>query len=281
MEIIKKKFLSNHSEPLPIGEGLIFKILAKAGDFTSTLPIYIRSGETITVNWGEGTVMKYSSGVINKSFNYLGNTELLVQITTDKEDICIANQSSAYSYIKELVSWGDKPLVSNLSFLGGMFVNEPYLTNVAEDTNNVCSTLTDSRNMFSGCYELASVPQLDTSNCKFMSNMFHQNSKLEAVYGLDLSSVTDINSTTRLFASPATFNLLKKLYISNLGKSSADYFNLENCTTWDAESMLWTANHSETLTTGTKYIRLYTTNGYDEPVAVWREKGYNVIGIMD
>lgn len=280
MEIIKKKFLSNNSEPLPIGEGLIFKILAKAGDFTSTLPIYIRSGETITVNWG-GTVTQYNSGVISKSFNYLGNTELLVQITTDKEDICIANQSSAYSYIKELVSWGDKPLVSNLSFLGGMFVNEPYLTNVTEDTNNVCSTLTDSRNMFSGCYELVSVPQLDTSNCKFMSNMFRQNSKLEAVYGLDLSSVTDINSTTRLFASPATFNLLKKLYISNLGKSSADYFNLENCTAWDVESMLWSANHSETLTTGTKYIRLYTTNGYDEPVTVWRNKGYNVIGIMD
>lgn len=280
MEIIKKKFISNESEPLPIGEGLIFKILAKAGDFTSTLPIYIRSGETITVNWG-GTVTKYSSGVISKSFNYLGNTELLVQITTDKEDICIANQSSAYSYIKELVSWGDKPLVSNLSFLGGMFVNEPYLTNVAEDTNNVCSTLTDSRNMFSGCYELISVPKLDTSNCKFMSNMFRQNSKLEAVYGLDLSSVTDINSTTRLFASPATFNLLKKLYISNLGKSSADYFNLENCTAWDNESMLWSANNSETLTTGTKYIRLYTTNGYDEPVTVWRNKGYNVIGIMD
>ncbi len=255
MEIIKKKFLSNNSEPLPIGEGLIFKILAKAGDFTSTLPIYIRSGETITVNWG-GTVTQYSSGVISKSFNYLGNTELLVQIATDKEDICIANQTSAYSYIKELVSWGDKPLVSNLSFLGGMFVNEPYLTNVAEDTNNVCSTLTDSRNMFSGCYELVSVPQLDTSNCKFMSNMFRQNSKLEAVYGLDLSSVTDINSTTRLFASPATFNLLKKLYISNLGKSSADYFNLENCTAWDVESMLWSANHSETLTTGTKVYQI-------------------------
>ena len=251
MEIIKKKFLSNNSEPLPIGEGLIFKILAKAGEFTSTLPIYIRSGETITVNWGEGTVTNYNSGVISKSFNYLGNTEILVQITTDKEDICITNQSSAYSYIKELVSWGDKPLVNNLSFLGGMFVNEPYLTNVAGDTNNVCSTLTDVRNMFSGCYELISVPQLDTSNCKFMSNMFRQNSKLEAVYGLDLSSVTDINSTTRLFASPATFNLLKKVYITNLGKSTADYFNFENCTAWDIESTLWTANHSETLTTGT------------------------------
>lgn len=280
MEIIKKKFLSNHSEPLPIGEGLIFKIFAKSGNFTSTLPIYIRSGETITVDWN-GTIMKYNSGVISKSFSFSADTEILIQITTDKEDMCVTNQSSNYSYIKELISWGDKPLVNNLSFLGGMFVNEPYLTNVSEDTNNVCSTLTDVRNMFSGCYELISVPKLDTSNCKFMSNMFRQNSKLEAVYGLDLSSVTDINSTTRLFASPATFNLLKKLYISNLGKSSADYFNLENCTVWDNESMLWTANHSETLTTGTKYIRLYTTNGYDEPVTVWRNKGYNVIGIMD
>lgn len=280
MEIIKKKFITKESEPSPIDEGLIFKIFAKSGNFTSSLPIYIRSGETITVDWN-GTIMKYNSGVINKSFSFSTDTELLVQITTDKEDICIVNQTSAYSYIKELVSWGDKPLVNNLSFLGGMFVNEPYLTNVAEDANNVCSTLTDSRNMFSGCYELVSVPKLDTSNCKFMSNMFRQNSKLEAVYGLDLSSVTDINSTTRLFASPATFNLLKKLYISNLGKSSVDYFNLENCTAWDVESMLWSANHSETLTTGTKYIRLHTTNGYVEPVTVWRNKGYNVIGIMD
>lgn len=281
MELIKKKFISNDSSPIILGDGIIFKILAKEGDFTSTLPIYIRSGETITVDWGEGTVMKYSSGVISKSFNYLPNTYLYIQITTNKEDICIANQSSAYSYIAELVSWGNKPLVNNLSFLGGMFVNESYLTNVAEDTNNVCSTLTDSRNMFSGCYELISVPKLDTSNCIFMSNMFRNNNKLEAVYGLDLSSVTDITSTARLFASPATFNLLKKLYITNLGKSSADYFNLENCTAWDVESMLWTAEHSATLTTGTKYIRLYTTVGYDEPVAVWQNKGYNVIGIMD
>lgn len=280
MEIIKKKFISNKSEPLPIGEGLIFKILA-TGVFTSTLPIYIRSGETITVNWGEGTVMKYRSGVVSKTFNYLPNTELLVQINSDKEDICVSNQSSAKSYIKEVVSWGNKPLVNNLYFLSSMFDNEPYLTNVAEDTNNVCSTLTDVRNMFSNCSELVSVPQLDTSNCKFMSDMFRKNSKLEAVYGLDLTSVTDINRTTRLFENPVSFNLLKKIYITNLGKSTVDYFNLENCTAWDAESMLWTANHSETLTTGTKYISLYTTVGYDEPVAVWREKGYNVIGMLD
>lgn len=281
METIKKKFFSNESVPLPIGEGLIFKILANAGDFTCTLPIYIRSGETVTVNWGEGTVRNYSSGVVNKSFNYLTNISLYVQITTNKEDLCVSNQTSAYSYISELVSWGNKPLVNNFNFLGGMFVNEPYLTNVAEDTNNVCSTLTDSRNMFSGCYDLISVPKLDTSNCKYMSNIFRNNYKLEAVYGLDLSSVTDITSTTRLFANPATFNLLKKLYITNIGKSSVDFFNLDNCTAWDVESMLWTAEHSVTLTTGTKYIYLYTVVGYDEPVSVWRDKGYTVYGIID
>lgn len=280
MEIIKKKFTTNKSEPLPVGEGLIFKIFGKSGNFTSSLPIYIRSGETITVDWN-GTVMKYNSGVINKSFSFSSDMEILVKITTNKEDICATNQTSAYSYIKELISWGDKPLVSNINFDGGMFVNEPYLTNVAEDINDVCSTLTDARNMFNGCNELISVPKLDTSNCIFMANMFRQNTKLESVYGLDLSSVTDISSTTRLFAHPTTFNLLKKLYISNLGKSSANYFNFENCTAWDAESMLWTANQSETLTTGTKSIRLFTTNGYDEPVTVWRNKGYNVIGIMD
>lgn len=282
METIKKKFLASTSKPIVVGDGLTFRILAHQGNFTSTLPFYIRSGEIITVDWGEGSIVKYSSGVISKQFNYLANdTYLDVVITSNMDDICASRQVDSRSYITELVSWGNKPLVNNLNFISGMFANESNLTKVAEDTNNVCSTLTDVRNMFSNCSELISVPKLDTSNCLYMGNMFRNNYKLEVVYSLDLSSVIDFSNTTRLFANPSNFGALKKLYINNLGKSSAELFRFEYCSDWDKESMLWTAEHSETLTTGTKYIYLDTTVGYDEAVTVWREKGYNVIGIMD
>lgn len=281
METIKKKFITDQSAPLPIGEGLIFRIFAKAGSFLSYLPIYIRSGEIVTVNWGEGTIRNYSSGVISKEINMSIDTYLDVTISTNKEDICVTRQSSNRSYISEVVSWGDKQLINSTNFVNCIFNNESYLTNIAEDTNNVFSTFTDVREIFKDCHELVSVPKLDTSNCMYMADMFKNNHKLEAVYGLDLSSVQDLSSFKRIFGNPVTFNLLKKLYISNIGKSSAEYFDFSNCIVWDKESMLWTAEQSVALTTGTKYIYLYTTVGYDEPVAVWKSKGYTVNGIMN
>jgi hypothetical protein len=48
--------------------------------------------------------------------------------------------------------------------------------------------------MFKGCYELTTIPQLDTSKGKMFSNMFNGCSKLTTISQLDISNSTSINS---------------------------------------------------------------------------------------
>lgn len=67
MEIIKKKIISNDSSPV-IGEGIIFRIfVAFHTPISCKLPFFIRSGEVITVDWGEGTIEQYTNSVSNIS----------------------------------------------------------------------------------------------------------------------------------------------------------------------------------------------------------------------
>ena len=67
MELIKKKFISNDSSPV-IGEGIIFRIFVSFHTpISCKLPFFIRSGEVITVDWGEGTIEQYTNSVSNIS----------------------------------------------------------------------------------------------------------------------------------------------------------------------------------------------------------------------
>ena len=198
-------------------------------------------------------------------------------------DIAVSRLNVGLSDVYEVISWGDKPIVSVQDSGFGLFEQEEKLVTIAEDTNNVLFTAnTDARFMFSGCTNLVSVPELDTSNCIYMNDMFVNTSNLQAVYGLDLSSVTDLQQITgTLFRG--YFPKLNKIYLTNLGKSSVTYFEFKDCTAWDAESMLWTAENSFDLkanNAGTKIIQLYMMAGNEDAVDVWENKGYTVKGYM-
>lgn len=285
MEIIKKKFISNDSSPV-IGEGIIFRIfVAFHTPISCKLPFFIRSGEVITVDWGEGTVEQYTNSVsnISKYLKFSTDTYLDVTIKTNMNDIAVSRLNVGLSDVYEVISWGDKPIVSVQDSGFGLFEQEEKLVTIAEDTNNVLFTAnTDARFMFSGCTNLVSVPELDTSNCIYMNDMFVNTSNLQAVYGLDLSSVTDLQQITgTLFRG--YFPKLNKIYLTNLGKSPVTYFEFKDCTKWDAESMLYTAEHSFDLKANnadTKTIQLYMMAGNEDAVDIWKSKGYTVKGYM-
>lgn len=285
MEIIKKKFISNDSSPV-IGEGIIFRIFVSFHTpISCKLPFFIRSGEVITVDWGEGTIEQYTNSVsnISKFLKFNTDTYLDVTIKTNMNDIAVSRLNVGLSDVYEVINWGNKPIVSVQDSGFGLFEQEEKLVTIAEDTNNVLFTAnTDARFMFSGCTNLVSVPELDTSNCIYMNDMFVNTSNLQAVYGLDLSSVTDLQQITgTLFRG--YFPKLNKIYLTNLGKSPVTYFEFKDCTKWDAESMLYTAEHSFDLkanNVGTKTIQLYMMAGNEDAVDVWENKGYTVKGYM-
>lgn len=285
MELIKKKFISNDSSPV-IGEGIIFRIfISFHTPISCKLPFFIRSGEVITVDWGEGTVEQYTNSVsnISKYLKFNTDTYLDVTIKTNMDDIAVSRLNVGLSEVYEVINWGDKPIVSVQDSGFGLFEQEEKLVTIAEDTSNVLFTAnTDARFMFSGCTNLVSVPKLDTSSCIYMNDMFVNTSNLQAVYGLDLSSITDLQQITgTLFRG--YFPKLKKIYLTNLGKSPVTYFEFKDCTAWDAESMLWSAEHSFDLkadNAGTKTIQLYMMAGNEDAVDIWKNKGYTVKGYM-
>ena len=285
MEIIKKKFISNDSSPV-IGEGIIFRIFVSFHTpISCKLPFFIRSGEVITVDWGDGTIEQYTNTVsnISKFLKFNTDTYLDVTIKTNMNDIAVSRLNIGLSDVYEVINWGNKPIVSVQDSGFGLFEQEEKLVTIAEDRNNVLFTAnTDARFMFSGCTNLVSVPELDTSNCIYMNDMFVNTSNLQAVYGLDLSSVTDLFQTTgTLFRG--YFPKLNKIYLTNLGKSPVTYFEFKDCTNWDLESMLYTAEHSFDLKTnnaGTKTIQLYMMAGNEDAVDIWKNKGYTVKGYM-
>lgn len=286
MEIIKKKFISNDSSPIPIGEGIIFRIFVPFHSAVSSrLPFYVRSGEVITVDWGEGTVEQYTNSVTNitKNLDFDTDTYLDVTITTNMNDIAVSRLNVGLSDVYEVVSWGDKPILSVQDSGFSLFEQEEKLITIAEDINNVLFTAnTDARFMFNACTNLVSVPKLDTSNCIYMKDMFVNVPNLQTVYGLDLSSVTDLQQITGILFR-GNCDKLSKIYLTNLGKSPTTYFEFKDCTKWDSESMLWTAEHSFDLVANgisKKTIQLYMMAGREDAVNVWKAKGYTVKGYM-
>ena len=162
MEIIKKKFISNDSSPV-IGEGIIFRIfVAFHTPISCKLPFFIRSGEVITVDWGEGTIEQYTNSAsnISKYLKFNTDTYLDVTIKTNMNDIAVSRLNVGLSDVYEVINWGDKPIVSVQDSGFGLFEQEEKLVTIAEDRNNVLfSANTDARFMFSGCTNLVSVPE--------------------------------------------------------------------------------------------------------------------------
>jgi hypothetical protein len=92
---------------------------------------------------------------------------------------------------------------SNITSMGKMFYNDPYLVKVSHlDTSN--ATVLDS--IFSNCSRLLYVPHINTSKATRMYSMFYNCGYLTKIPQLDTSNVTDIGnlftSCTRLTSIP-------------------------------------------------------------------------------
>ena len=96
--------------------------------------------------------------------------------------------------------------------------------------------------MFSSCYSLTAIPQLDTSNVTNMSNMFNGCSSLTTIPQLETSKVTNMGY---MFSSCSSLTTLGGLL--NLGQAydtskSANYSNykldLSSCTKLTEQSLI-------------------------------------------
>ena len=93
-----------------------------------------------------------------------------------------------YYYAGSVIKYAD---ISNATSARNMFYGCSNLISIPQlNTSNV----TDMYNMFYGCSNLLSIPQLDTSKARDMSYMFYNCTKLTTIPQLDTSNVTTLNS---------------------------------------------------------------------------------------
>ena len=92
-----------------------------------------------------------------------------------------------YYYTGSIIKYLD---ISNATSARNMFYGCSNLISIPQlNTSNV----TDMYNMFYGCSNLLSIPQLNTSKVTNMSNMFNSCTDLLSIPQMDTSNVTDIS----------------------------------------------------------------------------------------
>lgn len=134
-------------------------------------------------------------------------------------------------------------------------------------------------NMFSYCFNLITIPQLDTHNVTYMGNMFRNCSSLTSIPQLDASNVTSMNS---MFLYCKNLTSVPKLDATSLTSASnmfgsnhspLDKFtdfggltglkidlDLSSCPNLTKESLLNVFNEAADVTSSPKTLTLGTTN---------------------
>ena len=141
------------------------------------------------------------------------------------------------------------------------------LTSVPQlDTSNVSKM----NSMFSGCVSLTSIPQLDTSNVTSMNQMFNGCSSLTSIPQLDTSNVIDVN---RMFDNCTA--------LTTLGGFSGLKVNLDlhYCNQLTKESILNVFNEAADVTASPKTLTLGATNLAkltDDEKAIATNKGWTL-----
>lgn len=115
---------------------------------------------------------------------------------------------------------------------------------------------------------LTTVPLLDTSKVKNMSQMFWYCNNLQTVPAFDCTNVTNMNN---MFASCSS---LKSILMTNIGVS----LNISSSTLFDREDLVLILNNLKTVTT-TKTLTMGATNLAkltDEDKAIATNKGWTL-----
>ena len=88
---------------------------------------------------------------------------------------------------------------------------------------NTTSSVTSMKSMFYYCYNLTTIPQLDTSNVKSMDNMFYECTNLKTIPQLDTSNVT---SMSQMFYKCTNLTTIPQLDTSNVTNT---YYMFNQC----------------------------------------------------
>ena len=141
------------------------------------------------------------------------------------------------------------------------------LTSIPQlDTSNV----SNMNRMFSGCVSLTIIPQMDTRSVTNMNQMFNGCSSLTSIPQLDASNVTDMN---RMFSNCSSLTTLDGL--TNLKVD----LNLSPCPLLTHDSLMNVINEAANVTVGSKILTLGETNLNkltDEEKAIATNKGWTL-----
>ena len=164
-----------------------------------------------TVDWGDGTITNYASGVtasydwdyntIPGVVNSLGYKTTLVTITPQngsnitKLDL---TQNNTTTSLGGLNHWLDVefnfPNLVTLAF-SGSGTGSVRMDNVERVFIHSIGSVANLSNMFNGCVSLQLINQFDTSGVTNMNGMFNTCASLKTIPLLDTSGVTDMTST--------------------------------------------------------------------------------------
>ena len=143
----------------------------------------------------------------------------------------------------------------------GVSVDDLIQPNDTENVNNMSS-------MFSKCYRLTTIPQLNTGNVNDMSSMFSYCYNIETIPQLDVSNVTD--ASNMFFQC----NILKSILMIGMKVS----FNISSSTKFEESDLVTILNNLATVTT-TQTLTMGATNLAkltDEEKAIATNKGWTL-----
>lgn len=186
-------------------------------------------GGTLTTT---DTFASYSTAIANLETTGESATKLKTLLDTTKSAYHLFYNYKGTS-VDNLIAYSD---TSNVTNMQNMFDGCSNLTSIPQlDT----SSSTEMSYMFQGCSKLTTIPQLDTSNVTGMRNMFSLDNNLISVPQLDTSNVTDMSN---MFAYCFKLTTIQQLNTSKVTDMNAMFSNCNNLTTIDITHMNITSN---------------------------------------
>jgi surface protein len=147
------------------------------------------------------------------SYNEYSSSSELIEVSGKCNSCDIKVVNCSYKYHQNLEYYSFLGVTS--TNMGYMFSSCYSLQTIPQlDTSNV----TDMNNMFNYCSSLQTIPLLDTSNVTNMSNMFDGCRSLQAIPLLDTSSVTNMNN---MFSSCYSLQAIPQLDTSSVTSMSS------------------------------------------------------------
>lgn len=163
-----------------------------------------------------------TSEVINASYMFYGCNRLTNIPISDFSKLNNANYIFGECNIIKTINLDDFNL-NNLKNVKGMFYGCTSLEEISGTLN--ISNVTDTSALFSQCYKLNNIPELDTSKVTCMSNMFNYCRSITTIPEIDTSKVTDMNC---MFSNCTLLRNIPQLDTSNVTNMSSMFYDCKS-----------------------------------------------------